>query len=277
MKSNCVFWSDQYISRLTIDGFLQGRLPLNHKPINSALERGLNDCLSSLQVTNPSILLSRVKLRSIVRDLRYIPKLASEVALCISKSKNPAFRKRGQNFLKQMKKASRKSTINCDDGDDDDGSSLGSQSSDEERIDHIRLADALKNRLSFKVKAKMKAMTTPKKRRQNKDEENDDDDFDDLDADDDSNEDSKSEVEDTNNDKIQGQREAIRSSMLMLVYAELVQCLSHDILLYCGVSWLRSPRIALRCIRATLAKVVSLVFRWLLFVIFQMILFPMSK
>jgi hypothetical protein len=148
-----------------------------------------------------------VKLRSIVRDLRYIPKLASEVALCISKSKNPAFRERGKKFLEQVKNSSGQSTNDGDDEDDDAGSSFASQSSDEDGIDPIRLAEALKNRLSFKLQAKMKAMMISKKRRRNKDKDNDDDDFDDLDDDDISNADRKSEVEETIYDKIQGRRE----------------------------------------------------------------------
>lgn len=71
---------------------IQGRLPLNHGPISTALYRGLNDCLRSLQSTNGSLLLSHRNLQGMVRDVRYVPKLASEVALSVCQSHNAAFR-----------------------------------------------------------------------------------------------------------------------------------------------------------------------------------------
>jgi hypothetical protein len=173
----------------------QGRLPLNHKPITLALEKALDECLSSLQVTNTSILLSRMKLRSIVRDLRYIPKLAFEIALCVGISTNPEFRERGQRILEQEKNGSHTSVMDSED-ENEASSSSGSPSTDDGEIDTFRLSDELKHRLLSRVQAKMRAFMISKKRRQTKNENNDEDDLEDLDGDyDDPDGGSKSKVE----------------------------------------------------------------------------------
>jgi hypothetical protein len=59
---------------------LQGRLPLNHGPIDQALQLGLRDCLRSLQTTSPGLLLTPAQLRTAEREVRYMPAMASAVS-----------------------------------------------------------------------------------------------------------------------------------------------------------------------------------------------------
>lgn len=70
----------------------KGRLPLNHGPIDNALQLAIEGCLKSLQVTNPDLLLSPSQLRSIERDVRYIPAISSAVSRIVLRSNNQSFR-----------------------------------------------------------------------------------------------------------------------------------------------------------------------------------------
>jgi hypothetical protein len=60
---------------------------------------GLRDCLRSLQATNPAILLSPIQLRSVERDIHYIPAIASAVSRIVCSSQNPTLRRRSQSIL----------------------------------------------------------------------------------------------------------------------------------------------------------------------------------
>jgi hypothetical protein len=66
----------------------KGRLPLNDESIDKALERGITACLRSLQITNPTLLLTSQQLKTTVRDTRYIPSVAAALACIACKSKN---------------------------------------------------------------------------------------------------------------------------------------------------------------------------------------------
>lgn len=69
----------------------KGRLPLNDESIDKALERGITACLRSLQITNPTLLLTTHQLKTTVRDIRYIPSVAAALACIACKSKNVKF------------------------------------------------------------------------------------------------------------------------------------------------------------------------------------------
>eukprot|EP00980_Cylindrotheca_fusiformis_P008737 scaffold1868_cov193-Cylindrotheca_fusiformis.AAC.22 len=73
-------------STLPLPTLSKGRLPLNHSAIDTALQLGLRDCLRSLQRTNPRLLLTPTQLRAAVREVRYIPAMASAVSKIISRS-----------------------------------------------------------------------------------------------------------------------------------------------------------------------------------------------
>lgn len=58
----------------------KGRLPINHVPITRALHLALRDCLRNLRATSPGLFLTAGQLRTVERDVRYIPLLASAAA-----------------------------------------------------------------------------------------------------------------------------------------------------------------------------------------------------
>jgi hypothetical protein len=64
----------------------QGRLPIDNKAIDEALERAMTLCLRQLQVTNASLLLTASELRVAERDARYVPAVATALASILSKS-----------------------------------------------------------------------------------------------------------------------------------------------------------------------------------------------
>jgi hypothetical protein len=63
---------------------------MNNHSIESALELGIMTCLKSIQVTNPSLLLTANQLKETIRDTRYVPAVAASMAFIVSKSNNPA-------------------------------------------------------------------------------------------------------------------------------------------------------------------------------------------
>lgn len=65
---------------------LQGRLPLNDKGINDALENGLADCLRSLQQSNPELLLTAQQLKKVERDMKYVPAVTGAIASVLGRS-----------------------------------------------------------------------------------------------------------------------------------------------------------------------------------------------
>jgi hypothetical protein len=64
----------------------QGRLPIDNKAIDEALERAMTLCLRQLQVTSASLLLTASELRVAERDARYVPAVALALASILSKS-----------------------------------------------------------------------------------------------------------------------------------------------------------------------------------------------
>lgn len=68
---------------------VQGRLPLNDKGINDALENGVSDCLRCLQKSSKGLLLTAQQLKKVERDVKYAPSAAGAIAsiLCRSRQK----------------------------------------------------------------------------------------------------------------------------------------------------------------------------------------------
>ena len=64
----------------------QGRLPIDNKAIDDALEVGMTKCLLQLQKTNPSLLLTTSELRKVERDARYVPAVAMALSSILTKS-----------------------------------------------------------------------------------------------------------------------------------------------------------------------------------------------
>eukprot|EP00978_Attheya_sp_CCMP212_P012851 scaffold32099_cov50-Attheya_sp.AAC.10 len=76
-------------SALPLPTLSKGRLPLNDKAIDDALEVGLVACLRSLQKSNPDLLLTAHQLKKAERETRYIPAVAAALSsiVCASKQK----------------------------------------------------------------------------------------------------------------------------------------------------------------------------------------------
>jgi len=75
-------------SDLPMPTLSKGRLPSDVGPIDAAFEIGLNQCLRSLQESNPALLLTAAELRVAERDARYIPAIASSLASILKNSSN---------------------------------------------------------------------------------------------------------------------------------------------------------------------------------------------
>jgi hypothetical protein len=73
---------------------MKGRLPLNHSPIDQAFQNGLRECLRSLQVTNPELLLTPQQLRRVEREARYVPAVAWALSSILCKTEDNEFQER---------------------------------------------------------------------------------------------------------------------------------------------------------------------------------------
>eukprot|EP00804_Cyclotella_cryptica_P023610 CCRYP_011939-RA/>CCRYP_011939-RA protein AED:0.03 eAED:0.03 QI:0/0/0/1/1/1/3/0/958 len=74
-------------SALPLPTLSKGRLPLNDKAIDDALENGITSCLRSLQRSNPKLLLTAHQLKRVERDLKYVPSVAGAIASVLCRSK----------------------------------------------------------------------------------------------------------------------------------------------------------------------------------------------
>jgi hypothetical protein len=182
-------------SSLPLPTLSKGRLPLNHRPIDSALQLGLRDCLRSLQGTNQSLFLTSTRLRAIEREVRYIPGIASAVSRIISRSANLRLRRKSQEIFKQV---STEQNINA-------GSIAKQQhievlSTNEEpqelvgndiKIDVRLLSNAFQTRLRLAMQVRNDLITKPKRcskkhKDTNVDDDDDEQEYDDFDSEDDS-------------------------------------------------------------------------------------------
>ena len=89
-------------SMLPLPTLSKSRLPINHLPITQAFHLGLRDCLRSLQLTSPGLLLTSVQLRTVERDVRYIPFVASAAANILSRMQDHSKQVQLLRRVKQM-------------------------------------------------------------------------------------------------------------------------------------------------------------------------------
>ena len=92
-------------SALPLPTLSKGRLPMNDRSLDTALQLGVEGCLKSLQQTNPNILLSPSQLRSIERDSRYVPAVASAIARMLCQSTNASFRSKAIGLVRSTRTA----------------------------------------------------------------------------------------------------------------------------------------------------------------------------
>ena len=144
-------------SALPLPTLSKGRLPLDHQPIDDALQLGLRDSIMSLQSTNKGLFLSTSQLRSAERNSRYIPALASAASRIICRSRNPSLRKKCVAFI------SKESTRL-------DGLLQESVSDVEEEVEGTtleiaELSDALEDRLRLAIKVRDESMSRKRSRK----------------------------------------------------------------------------------------------------------------
>jgi hypothetical protein len=65
---------------------VKGRLPINNRGIDDALEVGITRCLQQLQKTNPMLLLTASELRKAERDAKYVPAVAIALSSIVTKA-----------------------------------------------------------------------------------------------------------------------------------------------------------------------------------------------
>ena len=73
-------------SALPLPTLSKGRLPMNNKSIDNAVENAVTDCLRTLQTQNPRLLLTAQQLKKVERDVKYAPLVAGAIASVISRS-----------------------------------------------------------------------------------------------------------------------------------------------------------------------------------------------
>ena len=181
-------------SALPLPTLSKGRLPLNHRPIDSALQLGLRDCLRSLQGTNQSLFLTSTRLRAIEREVRYIPGIASAISRIVCRSANLRLRRKSQEIFKQIS-----TEENNNAGSKAEQQHIEVVSTNEEpqelvgndiNIDVRLLSNAFQTRLRLAMQVRDDLITKPKRcSKKHKDTNVDDDDeqeYDDFDSDEDS-------------------------------------------------------------------------------------------
>ena len=146
-------------SALPLPTLSKGRLPMNDKSINDALENAVTDCLRCLQVKNPRLLLTAHQLKNIERDVKYAPLVAGSVASVLSRSRKQALFQTAFNDVSRW---------------DDEVKNLGvsldrnsicqrrervqtTSSADDERAKSLALVPMIERRLRFVVSGAFKA------------------------------------------------------------------------------------------------------------------------
>lgn len=148
----------------------QGRLPLNHQPIDSTLQLGLRDCLVSLQSTNPTLLLTTTQLRTVEREVRYIPGIASAVSRIVCRSNNKILRRKSLKlFQKQVcgdkeynEQKPVKQHVSFESSTVEEQQQCGS---DDLKVGVPSLANAFESRLRLAMKIKNETMHANKRRK----------------------------------------------------------------------------------------------------------------
>lgn len=74
-------------SALPLPTLSKGRLPMNNKSIDNAVENAVTDCLRTLQTQNPRLLLTAQQLKKVERDVKYAPLVAGAIASVLSRSR----------------------------------------------------------------------------------------------------------------------------------------------------------------------------------------------
>mmetsp|Transcript_15518 Transcript_15518/g.31421 ORF Transcript_15518/g.31421 Transcript_15518/m.31421 type:complete len:910 (+) Transcript_15518:36-2765(+) len=147
-------------SALPLPTLSKGRLPMNDKGINDALENAVSDCLRSLQVKNPRLLLTAHQLKKIERDVKYAPLVAGALASVLSRSKKQGL------YQNSFTVASRWDDQVKNLGASLDGTSIGQErreraqtaaSADDERAKSLALGPIIERRIRFVVSDEFKA------------------------------------------------------------------------------------------------------------------------
>ena len=151
--------------------FQQGRLPLNHQPIDSALQLGLRDCLTSLQSTNSSLFLTTFQLRTVERDVRYIPGIASAISRIIFRSRNKALRSKGIKLMSKESTSIKKANKICTSEIQrpflkSQMAKGGSLEINDSKIEISELAAAFESRLRLAIKARNDLKSKSRNKRQ---------------------------------------------------------------------------------------------------------------
>lgn len=78
----------------------KGRLPMNDKAIDDALELGITSCLQRLQKSKPSLLLNSSQLKKTEREVKFIPSVATALASIVLNCDNSEQKKDMMNMMR---------------------------------------------------------------------------------------------------------------------------------------------------------------------------------
>ena len=147
-------------SALPLPTLSKGRLPMNDKSINDALENAVTDCLRNLQVKNPRLLLTAHQLKKIERDVKYAPLVAGALASIFSRSRKQGLYQNVFNVASRWDNELKSVTVPLD------RNSIGLQrkdrdqiaaSADDERAKSLALGPMIERRIRFVVSDEFKA------------------------------------------------------------------------------------------------------------------------
>ena len=142
---------------------MKGRLPLNHQPLDSALQLGLRDCIASLQSTNPALFLTTSQLRTVERDIRYIPGIASAVSRIILRSRNHLLRNKSQKLCAQDLTGN-ENTLQ-DSSSDTSGYRVEEQEHERKDLKMSMLTNIFESRLRLSIEARNELMNKNRRKR----------------------------------------------------------------------------------------------------------------
>ena len=146
-------------SALPLPTLSKGRLPMNDKSINDAIENAVTDCLRSLQIQNPHLLLTAYQLKKVERDVKYAPLAAGAISSILSRSRNQGLYRNTLNAASRWDDEVRKLGISLDKNSIDQRRERVKTTfrADDERARSLTLGPMVERRLRFVVSDGFKA------------------------------------------------------------------------------------------------------------------------
>jgi hypothetical protein len=148
----------------------KGRLPLNHGPIDNALQIGIRECLRSLQTTSPGLLLTPAQLHTAEREVRYMPATAVAVSRVLANMSDLSLQEKLFKTISRWQKV--------------DDTRVGAFSAPQQvPVDEVSIAALIEERLRQSVLSKQQALLKLKSKTRTKQKaQNEENEYSDMDG-----------------------------------------------------------------------------------------------